>query len=121
VAEGLRGIRLALLEGQFAREILTALADQVGDRVADPCSFPGRERSPFRLSCPGRRHCAVDVLGARVRRFGERLAGDGRDDGAGALARGCDPLAADEVLESTDRGDNEEAPFRTPGATVPFL
>src|SRR5439155_20810050 len=40
VAEVLGGVRLALLEGQLPRKILTALADQVGDRVAGPRPFP---------------------------------------------------------------------------------
>ena len=109
--QGLGRVRLALLERELAREVLATLVDQVGDRVADLRPLPGRERGPLRLRRPRRRDRAVDVIGARVGRLGERLAGDGGDDGASAFAGRRDPFAADEVLERADRDSH--------GATVP--
>src|SRR5581483_8611874 len=96
-------IRLPLLERELARELLAALLDEVGDRVADLGSLPCRERGPLRLRLARGRHRTVDVGRARIRRLRDHLARGRRDDLADVLARRGGPAAADEVLERPHR------------------
>src|SRR5262249_62347441 len=75
------------------------LLDQIGDRVTDLGTFPGRACLPARLRGPRRRDRGVDVGPACIRRLGDRLARDRRDDAPHALAVRCDPCSPDEVVE----------------------
>src|SRR4029453_18657081 len=80
VRDGLGRVGLALLERELAREVLLALLDEVGDRVTDLRAVPRGERGPLRLRLARRLRRPLDVLLARVRRVGELLARDRRDD-----------------------------------------
>ena len=74
------------------------LIERVGEPEQHLGALARRRLEPFRESLLRGLHCPVDVLGARARHLGDRLAG-GRIQHFHGLAPGrVDPFAADEVL-----------------------
>src|SRR5439155_3128868 len=90
--------RLADVPRLELRELLGVLVDRVRELQEQLGPLAGRRLEPFGKRLLRGLDCAVDVLGARARHLGDRLAGRGIQDLHGLAVGRVDPLAADEVL-----------------------